>query len=531
MENLVINLKGGIRLNFGKVLSTMFFLFFTSMAFHPTPHQAVASDLSPAESRLKTKFQTFLQIIDSPAFAEQVSTEEFIVNAFAMINERNPDPFEFYYSKSLMIKNALTRSQFFGLLLAGAENHISWDTCRDLLKDNPLRHLINTSASRQTVQDLKNAAHETIIQAYRHRRRPNRPGSPPALATNDVSASTMPTPYQTYNTYFGYLHAHTAYSDGSGTPEEAYQYARDQAKLDFFAVTDHGELLILWPWEQKWDKIKAAADAHYSPGTFVTLWGFEWTNPILGHINILNTADYTHCLATITLDDIYEWLIKRPEGFGRFNHPGDYDLLKLEFDHLKPAGSGITSQMVGIETWNGSSGFGEYFYKNDWTLSAYSYLDTGNQNGWLLGPLGGQDNHDKSWGTKNEFRTAVLANELTRESIVEAYRSRRFYATEDSDLKLDFRCAGYPMGSQLEDIPRQFTVTASDGSNDTFAEIRFYRNGDLMAVKSVAGNPVTSSFSDESTDPAYYYVIVRQNDDNDGDGRNDEAITAPIWIE
>jgi hypothetical protein len=30
---------------------------------------------------------------------------------------------------------------------------------------------------------------------------------------------------------------------------------------------------------------------------------------------------------------------------------------------------------------------------------------------------------------------------------------------------------------------------------------------------------------------AYYYVIVTQGDDNDGNGRNDEAISSPIWIE
>lgn len=499
--------------------------------------KAAATELSLEESRLKTQIQTFLDEIDSPDFTAQVSMDEFIVKAFLIINTRKPDPFEFYYSKSLLTKNQLTRSHFLALLLAGEDNNISWDKCRNLMKDNPLNALKNTADIQQDVQTLKNASRDTIIRTYqkRFKRRKNQTSSSDTstlLSPTAVGSSTTTSvPDESYTTYFGYLHAHTSYSDGSGTPEEAYQYARDLGKLDFFAVTDHGELLIFWPWEKKWSKIKTAADANDVPGSFVALWGFEWSNPLMGHFNILNTEDYTHCLSTISINDVYDWLAERPDGFGTFNHPGDYDALMIEFWHLESAVPEIVPQMVGIETWNGSNSFGEYFYKNNWALCEYSYLDTGNQNGWLLGALGGQDNHDKSWGTKNQFRTAVLAKNLTRESIIDAYRSRRFYATEDSNLYLDFRCSGYPMGSQISGVPRRFTASASDGSGDTFSEVRFYRNGDLIAIQPVSGNSVSVTFTDNgTTDPAYYYIIIKQNDDNDSDGRNDEAISSPIWV-
>src|SRR3954468_6308133 len=39
--------------------------------------------------------------------------------------------------------------------------------------------------------------------------------------------------------FFGNLHSHTSYSDGSGTPDQAYTRARDVAKLDFLAITEH----------------------------------------------------------------------------------------------------------------------------------------------------------------------------------------------------------------------------------------------------------------------------------------------------
>src|SRR5262245_14254422 len=41
------------------------------------------------------------------------------------------------------------------------------------------------------------------------------------------------------NVYFGNLHSHTSYSDGSGTPEDAYRHARFEAHLDFLAITEH----------------------------------------------------------------------------------------------------------------------------------------------------------------------------------------------------------------------------------------------------------------------------------------------------
>ena len=38
------------------------------------------------------------------------------------------------------------------------------------------------------------------------------------------------------NVYFGNLHSHTAYSDGTGTPREAYDHARTQGRIDFLAI-------------------------------------------------------------------------------------------------------------------------------------------------------------------------------------------------------------------------------------------------------------------------------------------------------
>jgi len=38
--------------------------------------------------------------------------------------------------------------------------------------------------------------------------------------------------------YFGLMHSHTSFSDGEGTPDEAYTMAKE-AGLNFFAITEH----------------------------------------------------------------------------------------------------------------------------------------------------------------------------------------------------------------------------------------------------------------------------------------------------
>jgi hypothetical protein len=336
-------------------------------------------------------------------------------------------------------------------------------------------------------------------------------------------------PYATYSTYFGYLHAHSRMSDGRGTPLEAYTHARDVAGLDFFALTDHGEFMALWPWRFPWPRLKAAAEATNEPGRFVALWGFEWSSPIFGHLNILNTEDFAHCLRPIRLRRLYAWIAARPEAFARFNHPGDYDEFHLEHLHFFPL-LHAAPQIVGVELFNKDRSFDSYYYAGSW-YGPPSHWDVGNLSGWYLGALGGQDNHRQDWGTRNEFRTAVLAEELTRESVMEAYLSRRFYATEEKDLYLDFRCQGYPMGARLDGVAREFEVTARDAGGDAFQEVRLYRDGVLIHTAPVAGSSIAATCSDlAATGSDYYYVIVTQTDDNDGNGRCDEAISSPIWV-
>ena len=81
--------------------------------------------------------------------------------------------------------------------------------------------------------------------------------------------------------YWGDMHSHSQLSDGSGTPQHHYYYARYVACLDFCALTDHGELMQVEP--GACDALEQATNDAYVPGEFVALQGMEWTQVQDGH--------------------------------------------------------------------------------------------------------------------------------------------------------------------------------------------------------------------------------------------------------
>ena len=486
-----------------------------------------ADSSQPLDAALiRQKMQKVIDFLDSANYAKIVSWEEHVVLVYKLSENIEPSLLKFALLKKLHKYPGLKPSAALSIALRGKEKRPSWQQCRTFLNQHTISDFQVNQEIRKNAQQLNTEPFQKVFEMLPKTGEISQLNYP---STQQFQSKTA-VAYEQYNTYFGYLHAHSNLSDGEGSPLEAYTYAREQGGLDFFALTDHGEYLDLWPWDDNWEELVEAAQNTYESGKYVTLWGFEWSNPLLGHINVLNTDDFTDTIFQYSIHDIYDWIVKRPNSFGRFNHPGEYDDTDSEFSHLDLYPNAIR-QMVGIETWNYNDSFDTYYYAGSWS-SSFSYLDEGNRKGWYLGALGGQDNHSFDWGTLNDFRTAVLAKALTREDIIDAYMNRRFYATEDKDLHLDFRCQGYPMGAQLSGVRSIFEIRAWDGSGDTFREVRLYRNGELLKTKSVSGNDIKINFDDRSSKiaSAYYYVILQQNDDNDGNGRNDEAISSPIWI-
>ncbi|MCX8129074.1 MAG: CehA/McbA family metallohydrolase [Clostridia bacterium] len=323
-----------------------------------------------------------------------------------------------------------------------------------------------------------------------------------------------------YNVYYGSLHNHSNVSDGTGTPAQAYAYARDTAGLDFFALADHAESIS----STEWTSIKNAADTYNQDGTFVALHGFEWSHSTYGHVAVINTTDYckSTSLATNTFSELITWLSSR-NCVAFFNHPGRQDSIGSEFNHFSTTPS---SKFVGMELWNKNDPFTTYYYNDGYYPNDGSkgYFDEANTRRWKVGAAGAHDNHSGTWGTENDYRLAILATAKTRASIYEALQNRRFFTTLDKNITLSLEISGSQMGSTISAGTYDAVIKAGDGNSEVFSEVKLFKNGTAIYTWTPnSTNPVITQSLTTSTGD-YYYIKVKQADGN-------EAISSPVYIQ
>jgi hypothetical protein len=321
-----------------------------------------------------------------------------------------------------------------------------------------------------------------------------------------------------YNVYYGSLHNHCSYSDGQGTPEQAYTYALNNAQLDFFGLADHGEMLT----SSEWTSIKNAANSANKDGTFAAFYGFEWSSFwSYGHVAVINTDDYCSYLSTTSFNSLLSWINAR-NGIAFFNHPGWESTAFTEFDHFTDTPS---SKFVGIELWNDHDGFSKYYYNDGYySNDGYKgYFDEALIRGWKIGASGSDDNHTATWGTATPMRMAVLANTKTRTDILNAMVARRFYSTLDKNLGLSFKINGSEMGSTITAGTFTVNIMASDGDNEIFTKIELIKNGAVLTtwLPNLASPSVSQQLTCSTGEN--YYVKVTQSDGS-------EAISSPIFI-
>jgi hypothetical protein len=224
---------------------------------------------------------------------------------------------------------------------------------------------------------------------------------------------------------FGNIHGHTSYSDGCGTPCEAYEFVKSK-NIKIYGITDHSHLLS----QNEWENIIFCSNI-YNDENFVALIGQEVGKlNYFGHINVygenLNKIIPENCF--YNLDSLYEY-IKNKNLIGIFNHPSENNFENLKFREE------YKDYICGIEIINKDS-----TYENR-CLKALL-------NGWELCFIASQDNHTCLWGIEKNKNgrvplTSFLIDSLSRKGIFESLRKRRTYAfelfPEDDTIYVDFK--------------------------------------------------------------------------------------------
>lgn len=307
------------------------------------------------------------------------------------------------------------------------------------------------------------------------------------------------------NLYSGELHAHTGDSDGKETVKEAYKYARDVAKLDFFSVTDHSNSFKNDVYQ---NKHQSNADYYNEPGKFVALFGFEQTYNNATYYGHLNSINYKTLTTRSTLLENYYAKMGTQEGaIVMFNHPGykwgnfcEYEFWSEEFD-----------KVVNLAEIKGKS------YDVEYALCLTK--------GWHVSPLYNEDNHAANWGGAYEYCGYALAPSLTRQNIVEAFQKNRTYTTTDKTLKIYYKINDEWMGSRLNNPDKlKVSIDLSTGKAIGLGTVQLVAEDNIVVAQQSLGRKKEFTWEFE-LDPLYDYYYVRVSADTTW------AVTAPIWIE
>jgi hypothetical protein len=255
---------------------------------------------------------------------------------------------------------------------------------------------------------------------------------------------------------WGDLHGHSSRSDGTGTPEDYFVYARDVSGLDVAALTDHDHWGIL-PLAQDpdaWREIREQTQRFHAPGRFVTLLGFEWTSWIYGHRHVLYFGDDGPVIDSLAPEtdspaELWAALGERDDALTIAHHPAGGPIA-TDWDVAPDARFEPVVEVVSI---HGSSEAADSPGLVHEPVAGHFARDA-LARGYRLGFVGSGDRHDGHPGAfardpAEGGLAAILSDERTREGVLRALRERRVYATNGARIILRAALGGTPMGGVL----------------------------------------------------------------------------------
>lgn len=360
---------------------------------------------------------------------------------------------------------------------------------------------------------------------------------------------------QTYNYYFGNIHSHTGFSDGSqdsltsgiSTPAGAYTFAKASQNFDFLGISEHnhysnnnnpGFQIQSWP-----IGITQANNAN-DEGNFLCLFGMEWgvSSNYHGHVLIYNypqligweANNYQVFNGKDDYDGLFRKIKNQPGAFCTLAHPGgsDYSNDNSSSTALLYSNYNATydSAIVAVPLRNGLFNTTTTNYTAYPASNFFWYYKSILAKGYHLGINYDHDNHMTTFGRNNAGRMVVVMPSLTRTEFFNAIQAMRFYASDDWNAKVEFKMNNNWMGSILSGtVNPSFTVLHNDEDGELADSIKIWRgiSNDVnqATIVSITKSNNTSSYTDNNMvngNEYYYFAEIKQAD-------GQWIVTSPIW--
>ena len=317
---------------------------------------------------------------------------------------------------------------------------------------------------------------------------------------------------------WGDMHGHTE-NDGIGTVDMYYAQGLFVTGMDFVALSNH-DFTPDFLTQSEWAETQALAAVYNKHPNRAALSGWEWTTESQdergGHRAMYFLGDNGPLYRSTTKTSNTVWKL--------------FSLLRGQDVILQPHHNNWTGYDPDLQpvfeitsSWRQQREEGANFKKQGPVESVWEALDRG----YRIGFVGSGDSH---WlGTGEDFGiTGAYVEELTREGVFDAIRSKRVFASTGARMLIDFRVHDSFMGGQTTasgPVKVEVRVTG-DAELDRLEIVKDHR-----VVHAAAGNGMTKEFEyvDQSPPPAdgrasYYYLRVKQKN-------NMYAWTSPVWVE
>ncbi|MCF7853803.1 MAG: DUF3604 domain-containing protein [Candidatus Pacebacteria bacterium] len=325
----------------------------------------------------------------------------------------------------------------------------------------------------------------------------------------------------TLGVFWGELHG-MAFNQRS--LDDFYNYAKHVTQLDFAAA-------MLFSYNtcvgDVWQSVKDAAARHTEPGHFVAFSGFECGTP---------PEDSHRCAYFPDAGPV-------PPIFCDSRPPAKDPYLRARFHPDTVVCPTRESFYATVQKYRGFVGghfhtttydrelLAEMWQKQRRSAGEEERLFSLLKQGLRFGLVGGSDTHDSMPGNPDPEPgcpqpagfTGVWADDLTTESLTEAFHARRVFATSGARIALWFACGDHPMGSILPaSVPRRFELRID--APGEIATVEILRNGHPVRTWS-RHTPFRELEHDDPdrSSPDFYLARVTQRDGH-------RAWSSPVWF-